>query len=109
MKRSWFVIVSVTVIVIIAVLAPFLASSNPDGLESTAENFETAEESGHYEAPFPDYVVPALGEGGASGIVAMVVGTAMMLLLVIVVLEVLKRRSPLAEESEEDEKAEEEE
>jgi cobalt/nickel transport protein len=108
-KKSRFIMVAILVIIIIAILAPYLASSNPDGLESTAESFDSAEEADLYEAPFPDYIVPAFGEEGHSGIVAMLVGTFMMLLVVMLILIILRRRRPVAENRKEEEAGDEEE
>jgi len=67
---------------ILAVLAPFLASSNPDGLEKTAEKFESAQgrEVELLSTPFPDYTVPGL-PGPASEVAAMLFGTALVFVL----------------------------
>ena len=88
------VIVGLVICVIIAVLAPFIASPNPDGLEKSAEQIGTAEESGVYESPFPDYIIPALGENPYSGIVALIMGVLITLGLGYIVAEILKRRKP---------------
>ncbi|UCH88735.1 MAG: PDGLE domain-containing protein [Thermoplasmata archaeon] len=71
--------------IIIAVAAPFLASDNPDGLESTAEDFESADdkESQAHDSPMPDYSIPALGENEYSGAIAIVLGTVITLLIVL--------------------------
>lgn len=73
--------------VIIAIIAPFAASENPDGLESSAEEFESAEgkEDSKYESPMPDYIIPGLGDGENSGVAAIVIGTIVMLLLVLAI------------------------
>lgn len=88
------VIVGLVICVIIAVLAPFIASPNPDGLEKSAEQVGTAEESGIYESPFPDYIIPAFGENPYSGIVALIMGVLITLGLGYIVAEILKRRKP---------------
>ncbi len=76
-----FVIYGLAAAFIIALLAPYLASSNPDGLESTAEKFNAMEhEKELFSSPFPDYSLPGMEEG-ISGVAAMVIGMAVILLL----------------------------
>ena len=86
--------VGLAIAIVLSVMAPFLASSNPDGLESAAENFESAEgkEAGEYESPMPDYIVPALGEDAASGSIAIVAGTIVTLFLMLGLSYVLKSK-----------------
>lgn len=75
-----FVIRGLALAFVIAIVAPFLASSNPDGLESTAEKFNALElEKEIFKSPFPDYTVPGLGE--FSEVAALVLGTATVFLL----------------------------
>lgn len=75
-KTKKFIIIGFILAIVIAVLAPFLASSNPDGLESTAEkilNPGVSEEPVH-PAPMSDYTIPSLGESPISGSIAIVIG-----------------------------------
>ncbi|HJH32494.1 MAG TPA: cobalamin biosynthesis protein CbiN [Methanosarcinaceae archaeon] len=72
--------------VVISVLAPFLASSDPDGLESAAEGivdpatFAELEESEPFmSSPMPDYSIEGFGKLGEVG--AIVIGTLLMLVL----------------------------
>lgn len=53
----------------VAIAAPFVASSNPDGLEKTAERVG-AGDAWSIDAPVPDY-----GSGAATRVAAMVLGT----------------------------------
>ncbi|MDI3484203.1 MAG: cobalt/nickel transport protein [Methanobacteriaceae archaeon] len=70
----------VIIALIIAVLAPFLASSNPDGLESTAEKvMPNPETEPAIESPLPDYTIPGLGKEGE--VLALVVGTIVVLII----------------------------
>jgi len=75
---------------LISILSPFLASTNPDGLESTAEKVinekvlhQNLEEIGLKEegsvipAPMPDYGIEGMGKIGE--IIALVVGTMITL------------------------------
>ncbi|MBZ2166480.1 PDGLE domain-containing protein [Methanobacterium spitsbergense] len=63
-KDRNFVIVGVIICLIIALMSPFIASSNPDGLEKSAEQIATAQDGGMYEAPLPDYTFEPLGKFG---------------------------------------------
>jgi cobalt/nickel transport protein len=99
MDNKTFIIAGIVIALLIGVVAVFMASGDPDGLESTAlvvqgqkeltgatpEDAEIAEDlSGKfsYESPMPDY---ALGEsmGPLGGIVAIVFGTIFAFLVVL--------------------------
>jgi cobalt/nickel transport protein len=101
MDKKYFIIAGVAVALLIAVLAPFLASSNPDGLESAfygiygakdiqgnelnEEQATLAEEqiSGQtgntfeFQSPLPDYTIPGLEKPGE--VIAVVTGTLLVL------------------------------
>lgn len=94
-KDKKLIVVGLIVCGIIALLAPFIASSNPDGLEKSAEQISTTSESGSYEAPFKDYVIPVLGDGPLSGVVALIVGVLVALGLGYFVSVILRRRKPI--------------
>jgi cobalt/nickel transport protein len=103
MNRKTFIIAGVAVALVIAVSAPFLASGNPDGLESAffgifgakdiqgdaldEEKAEVAEEeviakTGNdfsWDSPFPDYTVGGLDKPGE--VIAIVFGTLIVLVL----------------------------
>jgi len=93
-----FIIAGLLISLLIGTIAVFLASSDPDGLESTAlvvsgqkELAGPSPEEGDpevigtgsytYESPMPDY---SLGEemGSTGGIIAIVVGTIITMLIV---------------------------
>ncbi len=93
-----FIIAGLLISLLIGTIAVFLASSDPDGLESTAlvvsgqkELTGLSPEEGDpevigtgsytYESPMPDY---SLGEemGSTGGIIAIVVGTIITMLIV---------------------------
>ena len=82
-KTKNFMIIGLVIAIIIAVLAPFLASSNPDGLESAAEKIMNSgvEEGGAYESPMPDYIIPSLGEEPVSGSIAIVIGVIIVFII----------------------------
>jgi cobalt/nickel transport protein len=99
MDNKTFIIVGIVIALLIGVVAVFMASGDPDGLESTAlvvqghkeltgptpEEAEIEENLNgkfSYTAPMPDY---ALGEsmGSVGGIVAIVFGTILAFLVVL--------------------------
>ncbi len=82
-KNKKFLMGGLAIALIIAVLAPFLASSNPDGLESTAETvMQNPETEAAFESPLPDYTIPFLGEDNQlGGVIALVLGTLLVLVL----------------------------
>lgn len=67
--------------VVIAVLAAFFASTNPDGLDFVAEKFGFAERGQEREAPMPDYSLKFLPEGGVSTSLAGIAGILITLSL----------------------------
>jgi cobalt/nickel transport protein len=99
MDNKTFIIIGIVVALLIGVLAVFLASGDPDGLESTAlvvqgqkeltggtpENAEIQEDLNgkfSYTSPMPDY---SLGEemGSMGGLIAIIVGTILAFLVVL--------------------------
>lgn len=99
MDNKTFIIGGIIVALLIGVLAVFLASADPDGLESTAlvvqgqksltgdtppdaEINEDLNGKFSYESPMPDY---SLGEsmGSLGGLIAIVVGTILAFLVVL--------------------------
>jgi cobalt/nickel transport protein len=91
MDNKTFIIVGIAIALLIGVVAVFMASGDPDGLESTAlmiqgqktltgptppdaEIHENPDGKFSYTSPMPDY---SLGErfGPLGGVVAIVVGT----------------------------------
>jgi cobalt/nickel transport protein len=93
-KDKKLVLAGLAICIVISALAPFIASSNPDGLEKTAEDVAVTEESGSYEAPMPDYTIPFLGEDNPyGGIIALVVGVLITLGLGYIAAIFLRRRT----------------
>jgi cobalt/nickel transport protein len=99
MDNKTFIIVGIVVALLIGVVAVFMASGDPDGLESTALVVQGQKElTGHtpedaeieedltgkfsYSSPMPDY---SLGEsmGSIGGLIAIVVGTILAFLVVL--------------------------
>lgn len=78
------ILAGLAVAILLSVLAPFLASSDPDGLESAAEGvidehtFAELEESEPVMgAPMPDYAIEGFGKAGEIG--AIFLGSIFML------------------------------
>lgn len=99
MDNKTFIIAGIVIALLIGVVAVFMASGDPDGLESTAlvvqgqkeltgatpEDAEIEEDltgKFSYESPMPDY---SLGEamGSTGGMVAIVVGTILAFIVVL--------------------------
>ncbi len=80
----------VILVLLISVLAPLLASSNPDGLESTAEKLgASGMETVLHPAPLADYTFPGI-QGDLSAVFAMLTGTGAVLILGFLAAEVLR-------------------
>ncbi len=96
-KNKNLIIGGLIIALILGVLSPFIASTNPDGLDASAEHLNPAimDNPGYWQAPFADYQVPQLGDGPLAGIAALVLGVLIALGFVYVVTEVLKRRSKI--------------
>lgn len=73
----------------LAIAAPFLASSNPDGLEQTASMVLTNEINTGIKVLFGDYAIPGMGESGSSA--AILLGFAAILLLGLGLSKILKK------------------
>ncbi|MDD4050147.1 MAG: PDGLE domain-containing protein [Candidatus ainarchaeum sp.] len=73
MKKFMLFVLAVTV------LASFLASSSPDGLEKVAEKLEFIEMASDRASVMPDYTVPLLPEGGISTAFAGIAGVLVTL------------------------------
>jgi cobalt/nickel transport protein len=106
-KNLKFFVIGVILVLAIAIIAVFLASPDPDGLDSTAliasgqksltapatgENI-SVEAPGHftYASPMPDY---SLGGkwGPMGGIIAMVTGTLLTIAIVLGLAWLVKKR-----------------
>jgi cobalt/nickel transport protein len=108
MDNKTFIIAGIAIAILIGVVAVFLASGDPDGLESTAlmiqgqksltgdtppdaEIHENADGKFAYSAPMPDY---SLGEklGPLGGIIAIVAGTLLAFGIVLGISKLLVAR-----------------
>ncbi len=92
-KDRNLLIAGVVICMVIAILAPFIASTNPDGLEKSAQQISTTEESGNYHAPFADYTISILGDSPLAGIAALAIGVIIALGLGYIVAVILRRKN----------------
>jgi cobalt/nickel transport protein len=91
------IIVAVIICMIIGITAPFIASSNPDGLEKSAAQISTTDESGVIHVPFADYAIPGLGKIGEIG--AMFIGIIVTLIVALFFAMLIGRRKTPPETS----------
>lgn len=91
-RDKTFIIGGLIVAIVIAVLSPFLASPNPDGLEKSAQNLAVPDDGLGYQAPFQDYKVTVFGDSPLAEISALIIGILIALGLGYGVASILKRR-----------------
>lgn len=93
-KNRNLLIGGLLVALILVVLSPFISSTNPDGLESSAEHLspQALNNPGYWHAPFENYKIPFLGNGPMSGIGALIIGVLIALGLAYILTKILKRR-----------------
>ena len=89
-SKSW-VRKSVLVMIIIVLISPLFGYAY-EPLDLVAEQFG-AQESPLYVAPFPDYIVPILGDNPISGIIAGIIGTFITLFVAFLFGLVMKKES----------------
>jgi cobalt/nickel transport protein len=85
------VIGAVILCLVIGILAPFIASSNPDGLEKSAEQLMgNPDTEPAVNAPMSDYTIPGFGKLGEIG--AMFAGIFVTLIVAYLVAMLIRRR-----------------
>lgn len=77
--------------IVIAALAAFFASTNPDGLDFISEKLNFAEKRQEQSAPMPDYSLEFLPEGGISTSLAGIAGILITLAVFWLTVYALKR------------------
>jgi len=89
----------VVIAVIIACLAPFLASSFPDGLESTAIKIApNPEPEAATETPLPDYAIPGMEDNPVGGVVALIIGVILVILVIFGVTAIFRKDEDTGQE-----------
>jgi len=91
-KNRNFLIGGLAIALFIAILAPFLASSNPDGLDSTVESLEVPESEAAFQSPLPDYAIPGMEDNPLGGVVSLVLGTILVLVVALVLAKLLSKK-----------------
>ncbi|WP_321423640.1 PDGLE domain-containing protein [uncultured Methanobacterium sp.] len=91
-KDKYFVVGGLIVCLVIAVMSPFIASPDPDGLEKSAENVGVGETEPAIQSPFPDYTINGLDKVGE--IAALAIGIIVTLIIAYLVALLLRRRNP---------------
>ncbi len=93
-----FFYVGIAIALLLAVLAPFLASPNPDGLESAASGVveksklsELEESKPAVSSPMDDYSVEGMGKSGE--VTAIAVGTLAVLVISLGFGRILKKKA----------------
>ena len=91
-SRNTLVVVAAAILVL-AVAAPYIASTNPDGLEQAMVMFmgeekieTTLDASMQYSAPMPDYSISGLGRAGE--VLSIVAGTILVLAVGLLLMKV---------------------
>jgi cobalt/nickel transport protein len=89
-----YVYIGLALCLLVAGAMSLFASPEPDGLERVAEDSGFAEhgEDAVFEAPFPDYAVPGLGDDVVSASAAGVIGTLAVFGAVLAAGKVLAKR-----------------
>ena len=88
LSKSW-VKKSILVMIIIVLISPLFGYAY-EPLDLVAEQFG-AHENPIYSAPFPDYIVPLMGDNPISGIIAGLIGTFITLFVALIFGLILKR------------------
>ena len=97
MSARRLLLVGLVVALLVAGVASYYASSQPDGLERVAEQagfLDTARDSAAADSPLADYRTDGIGDARLSGGVAGVVGALVVLALAGGLAWVLRRRGP---------------
>lgn len=98
-KDITLIVIAIILCIAISALSPYIASSNPDGLEKSAEDsglpedFAVEQINGIPDAIFPDYAFANNPDNQALQIVALVIGVIITLILGYGVAEIVKRRN----------------
>ncbi len=101
-ENTKIILAGAAIAILISILAPFLASSNPDGLDKTlialvgggseekVEEIIGENDQVGYEPPFPDYSIEGMDKAGE--VLAILIGTILVLVLGLGVSSLLKKK-----------------
>lgn len=100
-----FILAGAAIAILLSILAPFLASPNPDGLdknlitlvgggsEEKAEEIIGEQNKVGYEPPFPDYSIEGMDKAGE--VLSILIGTVILLVLGLGVSSIFKKNKEL--------------
>ena len=98
-KRNIFI--ALTIVVLIGVLSPFVASGNPDGLQKSMEQLSSnVQEQNYYSPPMADYTIPGFENNPLGGVLALLLGISAVAVVAYIIARILKKRNPPEEVSE---------
>ncbi len=78
-KNLYLIAIAVIICIALGCLSPFIASTNPDGLEKSAEDSHVEETEPLLKSPFPDYTLESLGTTGE--ILVLILGAIITLIV----------------------------
>ncbi len=95
-SRNRNILIAGLIVVLIAgVLSPFVASSNPDGLQKSMEQLNSnVQEHNYYAPPLADYNIPGFSDSPLGGVLAILIGISVTAVIAYIVARILKRRNP---------------
>ena len=97
MTTRRFFVVALVVSLLVASVASYYASADPDGLEYVAEQtgfIDAAEESATADSPLADYQTSGVDDARLSGGLAGLIGVVVMLVLSTGLFCLIRRRDP---------------
>ncbi|MGB9979791.1 PDGLE domain-containing protein [Methanobacterium sp.] len=94
-SRNRNIVIALIIVVLIGVLSPFVASSNPDGLQKSMEQLSSnVQEQSYYSPPLADYTIPGFEDNPFAGVIALLLGISVTAAIAYIIARILKRRNP---------------
>ena len=88
-------IAGLIIVLIIGVLSPFVASSNPDGLQKSIDQLNSnVHEQSYYSPPLADYTIPGFSNNPLGGVLALLLSISVIAVVAYIIARILKRRNP---------------
>lgn len=89
------IIAGLIIVVLVGVLSPFVASSNPDGLQKSIGQLNSnVQEHNYYAPPLADYNIPGFDNNPLGGVLALLLGISVTAVIAYIIARILKRRNP---------------
>ena len=89
------IIAGLVIVVLVGVLSPFVASSNPDGLQKSIGQLNSnVQEHNYYAPPLADYNIPGFDNNPLGGVLALLLGISVTAVIAYIIARILKRRNP---------------